>query len=127
FGAVKQHVLLGGRRRPGAQMKALELYFSNMCPDFQGDLLVVELFHEAWSDVSARYRPLGASRDVLLGPDATYHHSGTLSSLGLAVRGVVWDTRARNKEISRVTADLSADLSKQDETKEATTKKRLFD
>ena len=47
FGAVKQHDLLGGRGRPGAQMKALELYFSNQRPDFQEDLLVVELFHEA--------------------------------------------------------------------------------
>jgi len=47
FGAVKQHDLLGGRGRPGAQMKALELYFSNLRPDFQEDLLVVELFREA--------------------------------------------------------------------------------
>ena len=43
FGAVKQHDLL----RLGVQMKALGLYFLNMRPDFQGDLLVVELFREA--------------------------------------------------------------------------------
>ena len=46
FGAVKQHDLLGGQGRPGAQMKALGLYVSNMRPDIQGDLLVVELLHE---------------------------------------------------------------------------------
>ena len=46
FGAVKQHDLLGGRGRPGAQMKAHEFCFSNQRPDFQEDLLVAELFHE---------------------------------------------------------------------------------
>ena len=82
-----------------------------MRPDFQGDLLagcgaipqdaegVIFTFNFgaiSWSqvDVSARYRPLEAPEDVILGTGATYHSPGTLESLGLAVWDVVLDTSA---------------------------------
>ena len=47
FDGVKQRDVLGGAAGPGAQMKALELYFSKLLPNFREDLPVVELFHEA--------------------------------------------------------------------------------
>ena len=88
---------------------------------FWGDFVVA-------GDVSVRYRPLGASRDVLFGTGATYHHPGMLVEYRIGGSGrCLGHEGAKQGNQQGVTADLAADLRKHNETKEATTKKRLFD